>query len=215
MIMNRNVMLQECIKSFHNKKYFVQNYVQLSTCEGVIPCKVNDKLLAMMEYTSSPSDNRLMLVDGARQVGKTTNLLITALHYAIFRGNKTIYMHALKPEYAREYQRKFIELYDRVPHWMKPTAESRTNNSFKLNNGTEIHFGVSSSCIKGKSIHLALFDESALDRVFESTLEALWPCIVAGGKVLITSSRNPGSVFDKLCDHPNYYNIQITKEDCD
>lgn len=205
---------KEFIKCYEEPKYFVQKYVYVYRPDlGNVLAKPYPKMIDMIEFSRN-ADNpcRTLIVEGERQVGKTTNLLITALYQAVFYNDKTIHIHTYKTDAAKELINRFLFMYELLPEWLKPKTTRRTKTFIEFENGCRISAGKNSDSIRGRTINLLLFDESAWDKNFEDTYMFCLPTVAYTGKAIITSTRNSGSFFDSLLLQSDNV-IRISRED--
>lgn len=104
-----------------------------------------------------------------RQSGKTTVLLIKALHKALFFDNSSIIFYGIRHDMTKYIQNKLQDIYaelreESYKHDLSlPTATTMNRNFVKFSNGSTIRFASMSDynpdTHRGKSYDLVIFDE--------------------------------------------------------
>lgn len=203
--------MKEYIKCSEDTKYFLETYVKVTSPEGLTPVVTSPELLAAVKFASDPSQRGILVIDGERQVGKTTIQLLAALNLIVFGSDKTIHINTFRSDYSRDLIERLIFMYKMLPVWMQPTVTRLNKDRLTFENGCDVTTGSNLNAIKGKGINLLLFDESAFDRNFEETFTAAVPAITIMGKAIVASTKEPGSFFNKLLkDSKN--KIEITRK---
>lgn len=193
---------REIIKCCEDVQYFVENYVYVYRPDvGRVLASSRPEIIDVLNFSSSSDiKNGVLIVDGERQVGKTTTLAIAALYTAVFDNWKAVHIHTFRNDAASEIIHKIYEMYQNLPEWMRPKITKYNKIKIEFENGCQITGGSTLSHIKGRSINLLLFDESGWDTRFEEVYTTFMPVLTCTGKVILASTRNPGSYFNKLAD---------------
>ena len=151
-------------------------------------------------------DNKKVVVNASRQVGKTTLATIYALWLVTFFEYKKIVIVANKEKTAQEIFSRIKMAYEELPNWLKPAPEDGhyAKQGMKLSNGSEITISATSNdAVRGVSANCILLDEAAhIDEgIIQEFWSAVYPIISSGKKtrVIITSTPNgTGNLFHKI-----------------
>lgn len=203
----------EWVKCSKDVDYFASTYVKIITPDdGMVHPKVYQKMIHTMEFMDKGED-QILMVDAERQVGKTTTLLIGALHQMIFRTDKTILLFSFKHVMAKELLSRLKFMYECLPDWMKPKILVWNSTNLEFDTGCRIIAASSVESTKGRTINLLLIDEAAFNSKLEELMFMMYPALSCTGRAIFSSTQNPGSYFNKLLDTHAANKIIITGED--
>ena len=168
--------IQEIIRCTTDPSYFIKNYVYIKhPVRGRIKFDLYDYQEDMIHLYHT-SD--LAIVLSARQTGKTESICAYLLWYAIFHEEVTILIASNKSSSAMELIAKIQDVYEYLPHWLKPgiNEDSWNKHECKFDNKSRI---VSSTTSKdsgrGLAISLLYCDEFAF--VPANIQEEFWTSI--------------------------------------
>ena len=168
--------LEEMQRCIADPKYFIKNYVYIKhPVKGRIKFDLYDYQDEMVDLYHSAD---LSIVLSARQTGKTESICAYLLWYAIFHDEVTILIASNKSSSAMELIAKIQDVYEYLPHWLKPgiNDDSWNKHECKFDNKSRI---VSSTTSKdsgrGLSITLLYCDEFAF--VPANMQEEFWTSI--------------------------------------
>lgn len=191
--------IEEFIKCQADPRYFIETYVYLPSPHGKIQATATPELLDIINFALCPPDRKgTLVVDGERQTGKTTSLLIAALYMITFRNNQTVHIHTINNGYSKVLIGSLFQMYKELPEWMRGKVTQDNVQSKRFENGCRVTASSSIHAMRGKHISLALFDEAAFDNKFEEIYINFLPVIAKVGKSIVSSTQKPGSFFNKL-----------------
>ncbi len=171
---------EELIKEFARCKedpiHFAKNHMMIVTRgKGRIKLPLYDY---QEEIIRAIYDNTEVVVECARQAGKTTALTAFILHYIIFNRDKTVAILANKGETAREILARVKFAYELLPLWLKHGVGKWNEGSMVLENGSRVFAAATSNDnIRGYSIDVCFVDEAAFIENWDSFFTALYGTI--------------------------------------
>lgn len=188
-----NYRIQELIKCRNDIVYFANTYYTIiSPGKGKHVIKLYPKQEEMLRLFT---EKKRVVVLSSRQVAKTTNLCILALHYVIFNPEKRIMVVSNKLNGAIEVMDRIKLAYEHLPNWLKCGLSVLNKTELRFGNDSGIKVAATSSdSARGYSANMVLLDEFAfvpknLQRLF---FTAVYPIISTdpNSKVIITSTPN-------------------------
>jgi len=197
-----NYRIYELMKCKNDIIYFANKYYTIiSPKRGKHIIELYDKQIDMLRLFAG---KKRVVVLSSRQVAKTTNLAILALHYVIFNAEKRVMVVSNKLAGAIEVMDRMRLAYEHLPNWLKSglTTLNKTELRFGNNSGIKVA-ATSSDAARGYSANMVLLDEFAhvprnLQRSF---FTAVYPIISTdpNSKVIITSTPNGvGEMFHQF-----------------
>lgn len=200
------IEMQKCAK---DPIYFAEKYIQIVNInDGLIPIRLYDY---QKEIITAISFNRRVVVNTARQSGKTTSAAAIILHYILFNEHKTVALLANKADAAREILDRVQISYQNLPKWLQQGVMEWNKGSIELENGCKVLAAASSSsAIRGKSVAFLYIDETAFLENWDEFYASVYPTISSGRdtKILLTSTPKGMNHFYKLCTEA----MEITPE---
>lgn len=153
--------------------YFAENYFWIvSKDKGRIKLPLYDY---QRDIITSIYENTEIVVECARQAGKTTALTAFILHYVIFNPDKTVAILANKEKTAQEILRRIKFAYQLLPQWIKHAPTKWNETELFLENGSSvIAAATSNDNIRGFSIDVCFIDEAAFIDNWEIFYTALY-----------------------------------------
>jgi hypothetical protein len=207
-------MLQEYVKCATDIIYFAENYYYITSTH-------NNKGKQLVELYDFQKDilhglvnNDHVILNAARQVGKSTCSCIFLLWYALFNKDIEIAILANKQRTATELMGDVKNAYLELPNWLKPAPLKYDELNIEFDSGTKIIAAATSKdAIRGRSISALLIDEFAHlpTNIAEEFWTAVLPTISNGGKCIVVSTPNgAGGLFYDL-----WRKATLKIEDCD
>lgn len=196
-----------CYKRRHEFKkcatdpiYFIKNYVSIMGPKGRQVFELYDYQKKMVTAYREHKNNILNL---PRQVGKTSTTSAFALWYSVFHKDKKILILANKDDLAKETLSTIMDMYSRLPFWMKPGVEEKNKGSLVFENNSSIKAKPTSvDSARGFSIDLLILDEFAFlkPEMEEDFYTAVMPTLATkeDGRCIILSTPKGMNLFYKL-----------------
>ena len=192
--------MKEMKKCMNNILYFAENYffiVNLDTGRQKIKLhKYQKRMLRSMR------DNRMVIMNASRQIGKTTIMTIYALWLMCFFEDQRVLVVANKEKTAIEIFKRIRMAYEQVPNFLKPSIhDSYGKTGMNLTNGSEVQISTTSSDAgRGLSCNCLLLDEMAhIDaHIVDDYWASVYPIISSSQKAKIFISSTPNSTGNKF-----------------
>lgn len=190
----------EWIKCAADVRYFAMRYGWLynATEQAWLPFRLWP---AQGVTLRQMSDERLLVVLKARQLGISWLCLVYALWLLLYHAPATVLLFSLREAEAVELLERMRGMYARLPRWMQARRVLRqSGTAWVLSNGSR---ALAFSTKGGRSYTgtLAIVDEADFVPELGSFLNGVKPTIDAGGKLFLVSTsdkRRPVSTFKKL-----------------
>lgn len=149
----------EWTKCFLNPTYFVSKYCSFKTDFGWSTVNLYDFQEDIIEATTATvyneeldlfvPENRNIILMASRQVGKTTTTVCILAYYLCFSNDKNIAVMANKMATSKEIVDKLINVFRRLPYFLKPGSLNFGATYIKLDNGCRV---IANSTTKSTSI---------------------------------------------------------------
>jgi hypothetical protein len=185
----------EILKCGKDPRYFINKYVYIQhPIKGTIKFDTypfQDKCIdAFLEH-------RFNIVLKSRQMGLSTLAAAYATWLAIFRKDKNILIIATKLKTAQNFINKVKVILKRMPPWlMLPQITGNNKQELQFSNGSRIQaIPTSEDAGRSEALSLAIIDEAAFIRNFDTIWTALYSTLSTGGCGIILST--PNGVGDK------------------
>ena len=188
--------MNEIVRCTTDPSYFIKNYVYIKhPVRGRIKFDLYDYQEDMIHLYHT-SD--LAIVLSARQTGKTESICAYLLWYAIFHEEVTILIASNKSSGAMELIAKIQDVYEYLPHWLKPgiNEDSWNKHECKFDNKSRIvSTTTSKDSGRGLAISLLYCDEFAFvpANIQEEFWTSIQPTLSTGGRCIISSTPNGNS----------------------
>jgi hypothetical protein len=207
-------MVQEYVKCATDILYFAEHYYYITSTHN----NKGKQLVKLYEFQKDILrglvKNDHVILNAARQVGKSTCSCIFLLWYALFNKDIEIAILANKQRTATELMSDVKSAYLELPNWLKPAALKYDELNIEFDSGTKIIAAATSKdAIRGRSISALLIDEFAHlpSNIAEEFWTAVLPTISNGGKCIVVSTPNgAGGLFYDL-----WRKATLQIEDCD
>lgn len=184
-------LVEEYIRCSTDIIYFVENYMKIVNLnDGLVNFELYDY---QKDILNTISDNRLVALLTARQVGKSVTTCAFILWYILFHDNKTCGLLANKGDTAREILGRIQLAYSYLPKWLQQGVIEQNKGSISLENGSRvIAAATSSDAIRGYSINMLFVDEAAFIENWDEFFTSVFPTIASGKetKVVLVSTPN-------------------------
>jgi len=164
------------------------------------------------------SDAPRVLLNIARQLGKSTTTAVLALHRALYRPGSLILILAPAERQARETFAKIAAFYKTLRHANYATPDSDRKLGLELTNGSRIEaLPGTQKTVRGFSgVDLLIVDEAA--RVEDELYFAIRPMLaVSGGSLfmLSTPAGKRGVFFEEWANGgPSWERYEVRAEEC-
>lgn len=193
--------LAEYKKCANDVKYFLNNYVKITTLdEGRVQFKPYEFQERMIEKFHN---NRFVIAKCPRQVGKTTVADAYILHYILFNENVNVAILANKHNTAKNILADLKDMFMDLPFWLQQGVETWNKTSIEIENGSKVMSAATSKdAIRGDTYNLVFCDEFAhIDNGMAADfMSAVIPTISSGtkSKMIVISTPNGLNHFHKL-----------------
>jgi hypothetical protein len=193
---------QEIIRCGKDPKYFINKYIYIQhPLKGTVKFSTypfqNVCLDAFVE-------NRFNIVLKSRQMGLSTLAAAYSVWLAIFRRDKNILVIATKLKTAQNFIRKVKVAIRRLPPWLLlPEIVGNNKQEIQFDNGSIIQaIPTSDDAGRSEALSLAIIDEAAFIRNFDTIWTALYSTLSTGGRGIILSTPNGvGDKYHELYSH--------------
>jgi hypothetical protein len=186
--------MQEIIKCSKDIIYFAEKYFT------VIEEKRGKHVIKLFDYQKETLkafvENRFVVLNFGRQLGKSTCLSIYILWLSMFEIDKTIVILSNKEASAKSLMKDIKTAYLELPEWLKPGVEKWDQTVLGFDNGSTIMGGTTSEdSFRGESLSLLALDEFAHvpQEIAENFFTSVFPTVSTGGRMIVVSTPN-GSV---------------------
>lgn len=212
--------IDEIIKCSNDPIYFIENYVRiLSLNEGIIPFILYPFQKDIIKLIQ---ENRFVLSNLARQMGKTTVIAAFILWFALFNKHKQIAVLANKGAQAQEIMDRIRMMFEFLPFFLQSGVIEYNKQTLRFKNGSKIFSAAtSSSSIRGKSSDFLFIDEAAHIERDMDFYESTYPVISSGKKSKVVMATTPkgtrGMFYDLWCksergeNHYKHYKADWSK----
>lgn len=186
-------LVNEFVKCSEDPIYFAETYMWIVTKDkGRITIPLYDY---QKQIINTIYDNTEVVVECARQAGKTTALTVFILHYIIFNPDKTVAILANKERTAQEILSRIKFAYQLLPKWLKHGAVKWNEKEITLeNNSTVMAAATSNDNIRGFAIDVCFVDEAAFidnwDTFYTALYNTLSSSIENKTKMVLVSTVN-------------------------
>ncbi len=160
------------------------------------------------------SSHKRIILNCARQSGKSTIVAILALHHALLNPGALVAVVSPSQRQSTELLRKVSDFYRQLGQPGGSVADSAT--TLELRNGSRIiALPGSEPSIRGFTASLVLIDEAA--QVSEEIYHSIRPSLaVSGGRLtLLSTPRGKRGIFWRAWDQePNWKKVKVTADQC-
>lgn len=181
--------------------YFAESFFTI-IADGVkqhIPLRAYQK-----EFLSCMSENKRLIINASRQVGKTTLMTIYALWLANFYDDQRVIICGNKIATAMEIFDRIRSAYQDMPNWLKCPIVDFSKKTMTLANGSKIETGATTeTAVRGKTVSCLILDEFAF--VEPTIAKAFWSAVIPtmvtnkNAKLFVSSTPNGiGNMFYDL-----------------
>lgn len=195
--------VEEYIKCSESAVYFVSKWVKIINVDlGLVTIDLYPK---QQEMIQTAQNNRFVIINAARQIGKTTTMAVGyILWYILFHPDKRVGILANKEATAIEILSRIRIAYQNLPMWMQQGVVEWKKSTITLENGSSVRASsTSSSAIRGWSINCLYLDEFAHvpSNIADEFFSSVYPTISSGKttQVIMTSTPNGLNLFYKFC----------------
>lgn len=191
--------IAEYIRCKEDVIYFAENYFYIVDIDkGKHKIKLREYQKRMLKAFDKPTNGRRhVIVNSARQIGKTTVSNVFLTHYVLFNEDKTVALLANKEKTAHEILRRIKLAIKEMPLWMQQGISDANGGWNKgaigFENGVRVvASSTASTAIRGESISLMLLDEMAHipNNIADEFMASVYPTIASSqtSKIIIAST---------------------------
>ena len=200
--LNKLRMLKERVLSTQDPLYFLSNYVTVPSHGEQVPWEMYKD---QIKYISTLAEGKDVICKASRRSGATFSSLMYILWYALHHEERNIIIMTNTHEQSCENIRTIRSMFESLPDVAKGDIDEYYGGNQKVTcsftNGTRIISGTQPFIARGMSVALLYIDNFELFDVDtqEETWCCLYPCILAGGRIML-SSTSPGPSSKKFGD---------------
>lgn len=184
---------QELSKCAKNVKYFIKQYVKISTEEdGIIPFTLWDFQEEILDNYQQYKQNIILK---ARQMGISEVTAAYVAHLIVFQRDRHVYFVATKVYTASNLLKKVKSILDKLPSFifdsLKIQYVKNNETEIRLNNGSFVVAAATSGDVgRSESLSLLVVDEAAFVENMDKLWKGLKPAMacVAGPTLVPTST---------------------------
>jgi hypothetical protein len=202
-------MINQIETLYNNPVLFINQCIKQPSPQGLIDFKL---LPFQEEIVNKFHQHKMNICSSLRYTGKSSTPLHYLLYQAIFNNYSNILISSFKREVAINLLERLVTAYKNIDNlYYKnlsiplPKIIKSNKQDFELDNGSRIiasNIGHRSVC--GQTFSNIFLDEFALVpyEVAEAFMDVLYPITHATKttKLIITSTKRPGTYFNKLLD---------------
>ena len=152
-------------------------------------------------YDLTTSGDQLYYTSGILSHNTVTSALFI-LHYICFNVDKNCIVIGNRGKTAKEVLSKLKDMFESLPHWVKPGVNMWNVTEVSFDNGCRIITDTTTEKpALGFTLHLCLWDEAAhvKESIATEFYANLFPTLqAANGKMMITSTQNGYNLFYRL-----------------
>lgn len=155
--------LDEYFKCKNDLIYFITHMVKIPTAGGDECFQLYEK---QKEYLKFVEEKKHTIILKSRQTGASTCAQAYITWICTFFENAVIGIVSKSGSESSDFCRKTGDMIDKLPDWIRPEFKKRTEQTFILKNGCQVHSAAISpanptNLLRGKSITLLVCDEAA------------------------------------------------------
>lgn len=186
--MPTNEQIIEITRCIHDFKYFAQTYLKCNHhARGIINLEVepfHERLIRAYEA------NRFVLLTKFRSGRYTTMTQAFCLWRAMFHLDQRIMTTSKTDREAIACGDIVHRFIDELPDWLKPKLGKYNDHHIEImDTDSYLHFATPEAA-RGRTLSLLVIDEAAFITKMEEYWKAVYPCVSAGGKVIVYSTPN-------------------------
>jgi len=193
---------EEIAMCLFHPDYFIDNYCEIydATDREWIPF---DLWPEQKETLFTITDNRLVVILKARQLGQTWLVLAFALWLMLFHPEATILLFSRRDDEAIHLlDFRLKEMFKRLPWWIKGSIgfELDSKHEWRLSNGSVV-YAFPTTAGDSYTATLAIVDEADLVPDLGDLMTAVKPTIDGGGRMILLSRSDkghPSSPFKRI-----------------
>lgn len=171
--------VQEFLRCKNSFEYFCPKYIYLEVTGGDELFNPYEK---QAELVRSILSNNFILVLKSRQIGISTIIKAFTVWLTIFYDNVVVGIISKDAPEATDFTRDIIGMIEKLPKWMKPIFNKRTERTFILDNGSKCYSSpvipnAPEKTLRGKAITFLIIDEAAFIRHIDVAWTAMIPTL--------------------------------------
>lgn len=193
---------KEWVRCKEDPHYFISNYIIIQEPGGDILLKPNE---AQDKFIKSILETHYTITLKSRQLGISTITRALIVHAMIFNSGIEVGIVSKDGPEATNFSRKTMNMIDNLPDWMHPGFKKKTEQTFILNNDSELNAAAVSpakpgNTLRGKPLTILVLDEAA----FISKVDIAYSGMgVAVTKAQTTAARKGIPYFTAIISTPN------------
>jgi len=182
--------VKEFIRCKNSFDYFCPKYIYLELTGGDMLFKPYKK---QSELINKLLQEKYVLVLKSRQIGISTIIKAFAVWLTVFYENVVIGIISKDAPEATDFTRGIIGMIEKLPNWMRPKFNKKTERTFILDNGSKcyaspVNPNAPEKTLRGKSITFLIIDEAA----FIYHIDTAWTSMVPTLSTNQMHARNAG-----------------------
>ncbi len=135
----------------------------------------------------------------ARQLGMSWLVLAFALWLMVMEPGATILIFSRTDTEATELLRRLKGMYERLPDWLRPSAEKSNDHALVLANGSSVQaFRTTKNSGRTFTASLVIIDEADFIQWLKQLMNAAEPTADAGGRVILISTSDKEKPLSKF-----------------
>jgi hypothetical protein len=191
---------KEIIKCKYDRDYFIENYVQIITDDGLLKPQLRDYQLETME---TYDNHKYVLNLSARRSGKTVTASMYLLHKLVFWDEYKIGIVANKAKLMSKTISDIKSMYEMLSPFLQHGVKVWNKQSIELSNGSFIIGDImGDSSMRGFTLDALYVDEFswAKESNIQGFMDSVFPIISANkhNQLIITTTPNGEDAFHKL-----------------
>jgi phage FluMu gp28-like protein len=170
------------------------------------------------DFIKTVDQHNFIIINKSRQLGLSTLLAAYALYQAIFL-EQTILIVSPSERQSIHMMNYIKEFYHIIAKRLQLEEPVSTRKEIRFAGGGEIYsLPNSPNTVRGFRAHIIIFDEYAhfLNNTDKETLEAVWPSISRGGKLILNSTPfgETGEYYRIWTETNDFKKITINYKEC-
>lgn len=171
--------VHEFLKCKNSFGYFAITYIYLEVTGGDELFKPYKKQLQLIQ---SILLNKFVLVLKSRQIGISTVIKAFVVWLTVFYDNVVVGIISKDAPEATDFARDIIGMIEKLPKWMQPAFNKRTERTFILDNGSKCYASpvvpnAPEKTLRGKAITFLVIDEAAFIKHIDTAWTAMIPTL--------------------------------------
>jgi hypothetical protein len=179
-----NNYVLEYIKCKNSFDYFCTKYIYIELPGGDVLLNPYAK---QSDLIQSILKDHFVLTLKSRQIGISTIVKAFSAWLVTFYENVVVGIISKDGPESTDFARDVMNMVDKLPKWMRPTFQKRTERTFILSNGAKCYVSpvapaAPEKCLRGKAITFLVIDEAAFIKYIDTAWTSLVPALSTNQK---------------------------------